>query len=646
MSKRPLLRKLLPPPALRELLSRYRPLLGDAPVGVFDAQGQLLDGQVALSTDTWRRLWPPASGLSARSLADEGLTAWPLTVERSPLGLLVVQGSLSALARSAAEALVTSLETVAAEVLARRAIAQETLERYREVNLLYNIGEVLGAYPDLEQVCRHVLAESMRLINCRRGAVLLVAPEAASNAAPPLRLVIGVGLDGLSDAARQAGWQLALQGLQSGRPQIVNDFQPPGMPRMPVVYAPLRFRKDRLGVILLAEKARQADFTAADEKLLLTLATQAASFIRNARLYQDVLRQRDEIATIKRYMDNIFASIASGVITINLDDQVTSFNRAAGLILGLSPADVLHHPYRQALQALMDSPLPRLIQVVQLEGRTFTGVELTPHLPERGTVNLTVNLAPLRSSSGEPLGVAIVVDDVTEKTRLERQQRIVRRYLPPELVDALPDELADLSLRGERQTITTLFADIRGFTTFSEAHTPERVVQVINQYFDLATQTVRRFHGIIDKYLGDAVMALFNPPLLPRPDHAWRAVQAAWHIQKATARLHRTVAPEECMYFGIGICTGEAVVGNVGTLEHLEYTAIGDAVNIAKRLQENAEAGRILMSRSTWEQVKGRVVARRLPPLKLKGRQTVTQVYELVTLRNDHPPAGSGPTGG
>jgi class 3 adenylate cyclase len=293
---------------------------------------------------------------------------------------------------------------------------------------------------------------------------------------------------------------------------------------------------------------------------------------------------------------------------------------------------VIDRPYQQALNFLNNTPLPSLIMDVQQKGHTYVDFEINPDLPTRGRVNLTMSLARLRGSSEEPLGVTIVLDDVTEKKRFERERRIIRHYLPPELIDSLPEDLDELKLRGDRQMITTLFADIRGFTSFSEIHSPETVVEVINTYFELAAQAVRKHKGIIDKYLGDAVMVLYNTPLLATEEHAWNAVQTAWDLKLAIDQYHTQVGPEFKMDFGIGICTGEAVVGNVGAIDRVEYTAIGDAVNIAKRLQENAAVGQILMSRSTWQMVRDRVHAKPLPPVRLKGRRTVVEVFELVEL--------------
>jgi len=131
--------------------------------------------------------------------------------------------------------------------------------------------------------------------------------------------------------------------------------------------------------------------------------------------------------------------------------------------------------------------------------------------------------------------------------------------------------------------------------------------------------------------MGDAVMAIFNAPL-PQPDHALRAARAALAMRAAVTRLHERLPKELRLHYGIGIHTGDAVVGNVGTHQQMNYTAIGDAVNLAKRLQENAAGGQILLSAQTHARIRKQVIAKRLLSLKVKGRVAVTEVWELVGL--------------
>jgi adenylate cyclase len=176
-----------------------------------------------------------------------------------------------------------------------------------------------------------------------------------------------------------------------------------------------------------------------------------------------------------------------------------------------------------------------------------------------------------------------------------------------------------------------MFADVRGFTSFSETKDPETLVTILNRYLAAAADAVLAQEGTIDKFLGDAVMAWFNAPI-PQPDHTLRAVKAALGICDAIQRLHRELPPEFQLSFGVGIHFGEAVLGLVGTETRLEYTAIGDSVNTAKRIQENAGPRQILISAEAYAQVAGCVNAHLVEPIHAKGKSKPVEVYELVSL--------------
>jgi class 3 adenylate cyclase len=224
-------------------------------------------------------------------------------------------------------------------------------------------------------------------------------------------------------------------------------------------------------------------------------------------------------------------------------------------------------------------------------------------LPDRGTVNLSLSLSPLKDSRQTTTGVAIVMDDLTERRQLEARTRYIRdvlmSYLAPQVAEQLLADPEKLLLGGERRTVTTFFADIRGFTTFSENLDPERLMDVLNQYLSLGAEAVFLQGGTLDKFQGDMVMAFFNAPL-DQEDHALRAVRAALAMQTDIQLHHQHVASPYRLKYGVGINTGEAVVGNVGTAQIKNYTIIGDSVNLAKRLQEHATANQILLGLSTY----------------------------------------------
>jgi adenylate cyclase len=156
---------------------------------------------------------------------------------------------------------------------------------------------------------------------------------------------------------------------------------------------------------------------------------------------------------------------------------------------------------------------------------------------------------------------------------------------------------------GQEREITALFADVRGITTFSENLEPEELMQVINKYMSLASDAINLFEGVVDKYLGDAVTGLFNTPLNPQGDHVRRAVQAALHLVHDLRAQHEVLPESERLFYGIGIHTGPAVLGNVGGQDRKEFAALGEATNICKYLQEQAGPGEIIISGATLSHI-------------------------------------------
>jgi PAS domain S-box-containing protein len=398
------------------------------------------------------------------------------------------------------------------------------------------------------------------------------------------------------------------------------------------LFVPIRRKENLVGLIALGPEKSGRPYSGRDLNLLRTLADQTAVALENARLFHRVQCNLEEITRMKNLMDNVFASIASGVITTDVLGQITLFNRAAESILGVPTDQCLGRPYYKALSPLNETALPLLLEKVKDKEEGYKGLEVESYLPERGsTVSLSMNLSPLKDAEDRTQGVAIVVDDLTETKRLQAIRDMFRRYLPPAVVDRLPSDPDQLKLGGRRREVSILFADIRGFTSFSERLPPEKVMDILNRYLSMAAEAILDYEGLLDKFMGDAVMAIFNAPL-PQKDHALRAVKAAVAMQQAIVDYHRGLGEKRGLSFGVGINVGEVVIGNIGTTARMDYTAIGDAVNLAKRLQENVDGGRILLSQSTYKRVKGQVRVKALPPLKVKGRMEPEPVYELISL--------------
>jgi len=257
-------------------------------------------------------------------------------------------------------------------------------------------------------------------------------------------------------------------------------------------------------------------------------------------------------------------------------------------------------------------------------------LEFSPTLPTRGNVDWRFNLSPLKDAAQITQGLAIVLDDLTERKHLEAQRRLFERMVSPAVIRQLDPN--KLQLGGKRAEITAIFADIRGFTSFSEKQSPEKLVAILNRYLAAMAEAVLSQEGTIDKFMGDAIMAWFNAPI-PQADHTLRAVKAALAMRASVENLYTELPPEERLFFGAGIHTGEAVLGLIGTEKRLEYTAISDSVNIAKRIQENSANNQILISREAYERVKKQVEVRPVAAMALKGKTQPVDVFEVVGVK-------------
>jgi class 3 adenylate cyclase len=218
-----------------------------------------------------------------------------------------------------------------------------------------------------------------------------------------------------------------------------------------------------------------------------------------------------------------------------------------------------------------------------------------------------------------------------ENVRLYRQiEGLFRQYRAPSVATTLLANPSQAALGGAITELTVLFADLRGFTSFSERSSPEQVVALLNRYFGIATPLVLAEGGTVDKFVGDAMMALFNAPVR-QPDHALRAVRAALAMQAAIEQI--AIDNPGWPRFRIGINTGPALVGNIGSAELRNFTAIGDTVNLASRLETSAESGQIVIGAATYAQVRDIAVVSDLGGIAVKGKAEPVEAFVLLGLR-------------
>jgi len=398
-----------------------------------------------------------------------------------------------------------------------------------------------------------------------------------------------------------------------------------------IMCAPLIVRGNCIGAVYVDSRLHASLFNEKALELLLAFCNQAAIAIDNARLFSKVNED-------KQYMDNIFASMANGVITTNSAGIITTLNLAASYILGLDPAQVVGKHYQEGFKTLPQLRLADLLHNATLQHEHGT---IVPHsidcvIPGRGAVNLDLHVSSLRDQeTGAPIGMALVIDDRTDIKRAKAEAKEIRdifgRYVHPSVVNQIIADPQALNLGGETREITVLFADIRGSTRLGEITPPEQMMNLLNGYWEKMVEAIWNQGGTITAFLGDGLMAIFNAPLAEE-DHALRAVRAALGMREGVLAYQRNIPPELHVAFGFGINTGQAVVGNLGSGRMQNYTAIGDTVNVAERIQGKASDNDILINHTTFIQVRQYVRVEKLAPLYVKNKTEPLDVFRLKGL--------------
>ncbi len=518
-------------------------------------------------------------------------------------------------------------------------------EQRSELETLYEIARILNSTREFDKVLRLVMDEVIRVVKAERGFLVLVDPQTN-------QLNFEIARDKFANTIDRSEFNFSrgtVERVVHTREPVLthNDAQVEMKEQESIVAygirsiicAPLVVRGKCIGAVYVDSRINANLFGPKHRDLLVAFCNQAAIAIDNARLFADLNRALRKVEEDKQYMDNIFASIANGVVTTDPDGIITKFNEAAGLILRINPLTAIDKHYREVFQRLPQLGLVELLQSVPVEHDHGTIVprSIDCEIPGRGPglVNLTIYATSLREGN-TPIGAALVLDDRTELKRAEANEKNIRRifgrYVHPNVVQQLIDNPDALNLGGETREISVISADIRGFTRLSESLPTREVMNLLNTYFEIMVEAIWDEEGTVTGFWGDAFLAIFNAPL-PQQDHVLRAVRAAWKMRLAVMEYQQSQLSDRPLSFGFGVNTGEAMIGNVGSKDRIQnYTAIGDTVNVASRLQEKASDNNILLNHSTFARVRQNVRVTKLPPLEVKNKTELLDVWCLVGL--------------
>ncbi len=517
---------------------------------------------------------------------------------------------------------------------------KEEEEALRQLRALTQTAALINSTLDLDEVLSQAMDTVLRLTGAERGYLMLRNEQTGEM---EYRVARNLDRETIAQDAFTVSRSVIKRVAETGEPVVTTNAQDD--PRFAaqesivsfalrsILCVPLKSKGHVIGVIYADNRIRAGLFGDSELAMLNAFANQAAIAIENARLFERIRAALAEISEIKALLDDVFASIPSGVIVTDASDQITLLNDAACDILRLTPEQVIGGVLPARLPMLADS-LSRALEATRLENRRMS-VELQAEVETRGTRTLSVRLSPLRDARQSIEGVAIVMDDLTEARQREAQLNVIRRYLPPAMVDNI-QSIAQLGLGGVRRDITVLYVDIRLPGVLLADLSPQQQLAELNRYVALCCEPIHRFGGVIDKFMGTEIMALFNTQLNPSATHAWDAVRAALDIAAAFAGLGDPDTPPTQPCYAIGIHSGIATMGNVGSKVRREFTAIGDTVNLAHRLLDLAGDNEILASQEVYNacevhlpQITEHVRTTDRGEIEIRGRQQPARIYQF-----------------
>ena len=553
--------------------------------------------------------------------------------ERQP----TVSGTPAALSASAIGILEREREALNTSLISLK-------EQHGELETLYEIARYLNSTLDFDSVLTLVMDEVIRVVNAERGFLVLVNDH--SN-----ELTFAIARDKGHNSIDKSEFKISMGTIErvvrTRKPELAGDApeELKGQESIlihgirSIICAPLIVRNKCIGAVYVDSRVTAKLFTEKHRDLVLAFCNQAAIAINNARLFDDLNRALRTVEEDRQYMDNIFASIANGVITTNPAGIITKFNDAAGFILHINPVSAVGKHYREVFKHLPQLGIAEMLSRVPKEHEHGTIVPrpFECEIPARGPGIFHLTMYPSSLRDGEtPIGTALVIDDRTEQKRAEANVKNIRRlfgrYVHPNVVQQLIENPSAVNLGGELKEISVISTDIRGFTRLSERLPSREVMNLLNTDYEIMVEAIWKEEGTVTGFWGDAMLAMFNAPL-PQPDHVLRAVRAAWKMREAILAFQQRQPHDLPIAFGIGVNTGEVVVGNVGSQDRIQnYTAIGDTVNVAARLQEHASDNNILLNHSTFARARQYVRVEKLPPLEVKNKTGSLDVWRMVGL--------------
>ncbi len=374
----------------------------------------------------------------------------------------------------------------------------------------------------------------------------------------------------------------------------------------------------------------------------------AGGMLLNARLYENLKDYTCRIEELERYQESIFSSMTNLLIATDSEGRINYFNKSARDKLDLTD-QFKRRNIEGAFARNIDGNILSAVKSSREANSELLGIEgIFFYENKESQMDFLLNISPLKDKAGKNSGQILLLTDQTRERELEEkmervvgERRIIKdmfsRYLSAEIVQTLVNQPDMVRLGGDKKEATIFFADIRGYTSFSEGKDPKYVIEVLNEYFQEAVEIVVKNKGYIDKFIGDCIMAAWGVPLQTSSEDAFQAVSCALQMQKMVASENRKFFRGEAadLKIGIGMHTGPLVAGNLGSTRRMNYTVIGDTVNVAARLEGLAGPGEIIITETVRNLLDARFDLDQRGTVSVKGIAKPVPIFSVKGERPD-----------